>query len=197
MASTPLAKQSDLCATFELLVHDLKINLYVNEPLPEITEPLSLDVEHDESGGFVGIGCYLGSTNSHYWFTDTNALDSGAFRSISIVAHNGVSDLDMMRQWGFDVSDEQLVYDTMLIGHILDSSLKSFGLKDMASRDLGIVYPSYDDIVGRRTAKQSVERLTLDKQPPRLVQLYNAMDCYTTAKLQERQMKGVYGNDYQ
>ncbi len=80
----------------------------------------------------------------------------------------------------------------MLIGHVLDSSLKAFGLKDMAKRELGISYPSYDEIVGKRTLKQSVERITLDKQPPRLVQLYNCMDCYATGKLREYQLGRLY-----
>ncbi len=76
----------------------------------------------------------------------------------------------------------------MLLGHVIDSSLKAYGLKAMAERDLGIFYPSYDDIVGKRTEKQKAERITLDKQPPRLVQLYNMMDTVATYKLYEKQI---------
>lgn len=182
-------KQSAQLGILENLVRDYGIETFVNTPFPPVSEPVSLDIEHDESGGYVGIGIYIPSINSHYWYTDCIYLDCAFLSTLSIVAHNGVSDLDMLRFWGFNVQDNQLYHDTMLFGHIIDSSIKAYGLKDMARRELGVEYPSYDDIVGRRTAKQSVERVTLDKQPPRLVQLYNALDCYVTAKLYEYQSK--------
>lgn len=189
-------KQSELLGIFENLVRELGINLYLNEPLPAIKEPVSIDIEHDESGGYVGIGIYILSTNNHYWYTDSIYLDSTALSSLSLVAHNGISDFDILRHWGFKVNDEQLVYDTMLFAHILDSSLKAYGLKDRSRLDLNVVYPSYDDIVGKRTAKQITPRLTLDKQPPRLVQLYNALDCYVTAKLYYQQCRNATSDDY-
>lgn len=183
-----------MCATFEVLVRDLGINLYVNEPLPPkpYNWPLSVDIEHDESGGFVGVGVYCSWTNSHYWYTDPLALDSDSLSSVPLVLHNGVSDLDVLRTWGFRVDDSQIAYDTMLMGHILDSSLKAYGLKDMVKRDLGIEYPDYDAIVGKRTEKQKAERITLDKQPPRLVQLYNCMDTVVTQKEMEYQLGRLY-----
>lgn len=187
------AKQSEQLAVFENLVRDYGIVLHINAPLPcEIKETVSLDVEHDEMGGYIGIGVYLSRINSHYWFSDIHVLTHSDFSTLSIVAHNGVSDFDLMRFWGFNVDDKQLVYDTMLLGHILDSSLKTYGLKDMVFRDCNIRYPSYDDIVGKRTAKQSTERVTLDKQPSRVVQLYNCMDCYSTAKEMEYQLGRLY-----
>lgn len=194
MEFTLSAKQSAQLATLEKLVNDFGITLYVNAELPPkpYNWPVSLDVEHDESGGFVGVGLYFPNSNSHYWFTDIDALSDSSLSAVSIVAHNGVSDLDIMRTWGFYVQDEQLVFDTMLVGHILDSSVKSYGLKDMVYRDLGISYPTYDDIVGKRTTKQSVERITLDKQPPRLVQLYNCLDCYVTSREMNFQLGKLY-----
>ncbi len=186
------AKQLELTEQFEHIVAQLGIKLYVNKPLPSnISEPVSIDVEHDEEGGFVGVGLYHASSNSHYWYCNwvPNYPDISA---LALVAHNGVSDIDMLQQWGWKVKYDNLVHDTMLFGHIIDSSLKSYGLKDMAKRDLSIEYPSYDDIVGKRTLKQSKERITLDKQPPRLVQLYNCMDCYATGKLREYQLGRLY-----
>lgn len=181
------AHQYGLLSTFEHLIALYGIKSVVNEPFPITTDPVSVDIEHDEEGGFVGCGLYIGSTNIHYWYTDSVSLNSVCFPSLSLIAHNGISDIDLLQYWGVLVDYRQLVHDTMLIGHLLDSSLKSYGLKDMAKRDLGISYPSYDDIVGKRTAKQATARLTLDKQPPRLVQLYNAMDVFTTYKLYEKQ----------
>lgn len=195
-------KQRQQIELLETLRHTYGINLHVNVPLPEIKEPVSLDIEHDESGGFVGIGLFLGSTNSHYWFSDPVSLDSGDLCSLSLIGHNLISDLETLRFWGFKVADTQIVHDTMLIGHVLDSSLKAYGLKDMSKRHLNIEYPEYDEIVGPhrrksktrpacpRTASDCCGRITLDKQPPKLVQLYNCFDCFVPYKLYELQTKG-------
>src|SRR5258708_36847589 len=135
-------KQRQQIDELETLRNTYGINCYVNEPLPPVSEPVSLDIEHDESGGVVGIGLFLGSTSTHYWYTNILSLGIGNLRSLSLIAHNGISDLETLRFWGFEVKDEQLVWDTMLCGHILDSSLKQYGLKDMAKRELCISYPS-------------------------------------------------------
>lgn len=181
-------KQLELLDTFESLVAQYGINLFINVRIKECNEPISFDVEHDEMGGFVGIGLYHSSSNSHYWYTDVDTASRVDWGSFKLIAHNGISDLDCLRLWGIDVENDCLVWDTMLMGHISDSSLKSYGLKDMAKRDLSVEYPSYDDIVGKRTLKQAIARLTLDKQPARLVQLYNCMDCFVTAKIYQLQV---------
>ena len=183
------AKQREQIEQLDHLRITYGINCLVNEPLPAVDEPVSLDIEHDEAGGFVGIGVYVGSLNTHYWYTDILSLDLHALSSLRLIGHNAISDIETLRFWGFDVKDECISHDTMLIGHISDSSLKTYGLKDMAKRELGIEYPSYDEIVGKRTAKQATERVTLDKQPPVLVQLYNMADCWVTWKLAEKQRK--------
>ena len=149
--------------------------------------PISLDVEHDEQGNLVGIGlCY---DEQCAYFTKITPRLEACIELSEIIAHNGVSDLECFRMWGINVSDNALVWDTMLIGHILDSSLKSYSLKDMAKRELGIIYPSYDDIVGKRGLK--AERITLDKQPMELTAKYNAMDTYCTYQLYLKQRKAL------
>lgn len=108
---------------------------------------------------------------------------------MQVICHNGVSDIKKMQSWGFDVSMEHLVWDSQLMSHILDSSRRAYGLKKLVKEDLGIEYPSYDDIVGKRTEKQIKPRMTLDKQPLELVANYNAMDCYTTYELYQSQVQ--------
>lgn len=147
---------------------------------------VALDVEHDESGGFVGCGLWNGIGTICY-YDDIKLLNDIDFHTLDIIAHNGVSDIECLNIWGIKVDNKQLIWDTMLIGHIQDSSLKSYSLKDMAKRELGISYSSYDDIVGKRGLK--AERITLDKQPVELVSKYNALDVYSTWKLYERQKK--------
>lgn len=147
----------------------------------------SLDVEHDEEGNLVGIGVYDGS-QSLYFTTVSERLYS-LLMACDILAHNGKGDFDSLRQWGIPIPDTQLVWDTELIGHIIDSSRKGYGLKKLAKEDLGIVYPSYDDIVGKKTAKV---RKTLEKHSVELVSKYNALDCFVTKKEQEKQIPQMY-----
>lgn len=182
-------KQAELLAIFRGLIEQHGIKIHVNEALPEITEPISADIEHNEYGAFVCCGLYVPSLNSYFGYTDTGALLRNWRPSFQLVAHNGIGDLECLRQWGVEVKNEQLVHDTMLVGHILDSSLKSYGLKDMAKRELNFIYPSYDEIVGKKGLK--AVRITLDQQPLELVSKYNACDVWATWKLYESQKKQI------
>lgn len=179
-------KQQTLLDDLNLAISKTGIKVKVDEDIT-MGFPCALDVEHDEAGNLVGIGLYDGIECGYYTYVSDPLRDF--IQKASIIAHNGVSDIDCLRMWGINVRNEQLVWDTMLIGHILDSSLKSYSLKDAAKRELGITYPSYDDIVGKRGLK--AERITLDKQPLELVSKYNAMDVYCTYKLYERQHANI------
>lgn len=152
---------------------------------------VALDVEHDEAGGFVGCGICVSGYNTVYYFSDLPLLTGINFDSLAIIAHNGKTDIECLQQWGCNVKQEQLVWDTELIAHIIDSSRKGYGLKKLAESDLCIVYPSYDDIVGKKSAKI---RRTLEKWPVSIVSLYNALDVYCTMKLYEQQVKSSGGS---
>ena len=181
-------KQKKFIAACDSVISQEGIELYINVSATSTGSPCAVDVEHDEEGNLVGIGIYDGIRAYYYtrlddpkWFLED--------QTVELIMHNGVSDMECLRMWGINVKDEQLIWDTMLIGHLLDSSLKSYGLKDIAKRELGIEYPSYDDIVGKRGLK--AERVTLDKQPIELTSKYNCLDCYVTYRLYERQKKGM------
>lgn len=162
----------------------------------------SLDVEDDEQGHFVGIGIYDPNCNTCYYWSDWEIAKQ--LQIPKFIGHNGLSDVRKLQTWDYPIDDSWLLWDTQLMSHILDSSRRKYGLKHLAKEDLGIEYPSYDDIVGKRTEKQTKPRITLDKQPLELVANYNAMDCYTTYKLYEKQKqqdqvgeyKYGYGWDY-
>jgi DNA polymerase I-like protein with 3'-5' exonuclease and polymerase domains len=181
-------KQRQQLDVFDSLILQVGIELHIDPPIWQACyTPVSCDVEHDECGVMVGIGlCW---TNICYYFTKVTPYLKSVLETTHFIMHNGVSDMEMLRFWGINVRDSQLVFDTMLIGHLLDSSLKSYGLKDMAKRELNIAYPAYDDIVGKRGLK--TPRITLDKQPLELVSHYNAMDTYCTYKLYEKQKKAM------
>lgn len=180
-------KQSDIIQRLDETIYETGIKLYIDTAPSEFDDPIACDVEHDEQGNMVGIGiCH--NNLCGYYTKITTKLKRTLLES-EIIAHNGVSDFECLKMWGINVRDSQLVWDIYLIGHVMDSSLKSYGLKDMAKREIGISYPSYDDIVGKRGLK--AERVTLDKQPLELTSKYNALDCWATYQLYLRQKKGL------
>ena len=175
-------KQQKIMAALDAACDRAKIIVDIDPAVYRIVPgAVAIDVEHDEAGGLGGIGAFDG-VKSYYW---TTPLIGGWIKGASLIAHNGVSDFECLRHWGVNVVDDQLMWDTMLIGHIIDSSKKDYSLKAMAKRELNFEYPSYDDIVGKRGLK--APRLTLDKQPLMLVAKYNACDCWATYRLYEGQ----------
>ena len=181
-------KQKKLLEAFDSVISQEGIDVNINHIPNWCTQNLcAVDVEHDEEGNFVCCGIYVGC--QVYVYFNLSQLKRLPWNTFSLIMHNGVSDIECLRMWGINVRDEQLSWDTMLIGHLLDSSLKSYGLKDMARRELGISYPSYDDIVGKKGLK--TPRVTLDKQPIELVSKYNACDTLVTYRLYERQKKAM------
>ncbi len=151
----------------------------------------------------VCIGLFNDTFNIAVIFTEiTKDLILGLEKSL-FVGHNFISDIECLRSWGINIKDEQLIHDSMLLGHILDSSKKSYGLKDMALRELQIEYPSYDDIVGKHKGKTKKApkcpqtevgccgRQTLDKQPLELTAAYNSCDTVVTWLLAKKQIKEI------
>lgn len=179
-------RESELLKTLTDVCNANNIKLKVNTLSFNLNSPAAIDIEHDEEGNLVGIGVYDGS-QSMYW-TSVTPLLSRLLTDGGFIAHNGKSDFEQLRAWGIPLSDSQLIWDTCLIGHIIDSSLKTYGLKDMARRDLSIEYPSYSDIVGKPKAKV---RRTLDKWPVEITSKYNTLDCFVTYKLFEAQSRAV------
>ncbi len=190
IASLPVTeyteKQRNLINACDSVINGTNLVILVNEPFPQVGEPVSIDIEHDEFGAPVCVGLYVLSSNTCYSYTNLQHLRDFNLRALDLIAHNGRTDLELLEIWGCAVSPKDLFYDTQLMGHIQDSSLKAYGLKAMAERDLGITYPSYDDIVGKKTAKS---RITLDKQPLELVLKYNALDCYVTSAIYKKQLE--------
>jgi DNA polymerase I-like protein with 3'-5' exonuclease and polymerase domains len=184
-------KQEKLLSDLNCVISQVGIDLHINPVGGWGGFPWAVDIEHDEQGNLVGIG--ICENTFCGYFTSIPKYLKDLLEVTQIIAHNGVSDLECLRMWGINVRDEQLVWDTMLIGHIIDSSGKDYSLKGMAKRELGISYPSYDDIVGKRGLK--AERITLDKQPMELVAKYNAIDTFVTYSIYEKQRK-VLGNVY-
>lgn len=175
-------EEAELSAVFAALCEKYGLNVLINPSSFQINSPAAIDVEHDEQGNLVGIGVFDGSGS--LYFTEVSECLRAKLLDIQLIAHNGKGDFDSLRQWGIPLSDSQLIWDTELISHIIDSSRKGYGLKKLAKEDLGFIYPSYEDLVGKRTSKI---RRTLNNWPISIVSLYNACDVYATFKLYEFQ----------
>jgi DNA polymerase-1 len=176
------ARELELTGIFDELCHKYSIVIVTNPESFDIKSPAAIDVEHDEEGNLVGIGVYDGTSN--LYFTAVNARLCDVLSGTELIAHNGKSDFELLQQWGIPVLDSQLTWDTCLIAHIIDSSRKAYGLKKLAREDLNIEYPDYSDIVGKQSSKV---RRTLDQWPVDIVAKYNALDCFVTYKLWEKQ----------
>ncbi len=166
------------------------LKILINE-LPKFNKGdlYSVDIEHDEFGGFVCCGFFRVGGATAYVVFDPNLLRTITWSDITVIGHNVKTDLTLLKHWGAKINEDQRIYDTQLYAHIIDSSLPEYGLKFLSNKCVALIYPSYEDIVGKRTKKQVNPRVTLDLQPKEIVAAYNAHDVYATAKLYEFQQK--------
>src|ERR1700693_2064860 len=95
------AKEQELLDTLTAVCDANKIEIILNPPRWMYEgATVALDVEHDEAGAFVGCGIIVSGTNRVCYFSDVSLLSSIDFSSLAIVAHNGVSDIECLKQWG-------------------------------------------------------------------------------------------------
>lgn len=151
---------------------------------------LSLDVEDDETGKYVGVGVYDG--NTCFYFSKPVEWAIHSVFTKPFVAHNGKSDLHKLKKWGVKANSSQLAFDTMVASCVIDSTRDSHGLKKLVGELFEIKYPTYKEMVGKGPKK-----LTLDKQPVELVAQYNGMDCFVTRKLWKHFEESFSGAQHQ
>ena len=158
------------------------IKKVVNPQTPPIFHDVcGLDVENDENtGAFLLLGIFDGTT--YYGWTKFEMAKMVYIPQFS--GHNGISDLEKMKVWGFKVADTSLVWDSQLYQHIQDSSQRTYSLKDVSKRELNYEFPSYEDICGKKTNKS---HKPFTQQPIELVISKNASDCYATYHLMKKQ----------
>lgn len=166
------------------------VQLFVQFRYTGFADGVSLDVEDDEQGNFVGLGIYSPHSNTcHYW-SDLECIPKNDLPKF--VAHNGISDIRKLQAWGFKIDESWLLWDTSLMQHVIDSTQKSYGLKDICKREGLGEWPSYEDICGK---KDKPGHKTLKEFPVDDVAQYNACDTYYTYKLYEKQRKQATAGD--
>lgn len=141
--------------------------------------PVVLDVETDEKDNFVGIALSQDGQNVYY-YTSLNSEVRAVLENCYLIGHNIKGDMRWIKSWGVDVKSRQMFYDTCLASYVQNTTKETQGLKDLASEYLGMVWPTYKDMVGSGKKKQ-----TLDKQDPARVGAYCGMDCLATYRLWE------------
>lgn len=143
-----------------------------------------IDVENDPDGSCAGIGITADGEVIHFFTAGAAAsLPRDYFKSWRIVGHNVKYDVQMMRRWGFEVSPDQIVWDTQLAEYVKDSSKNRYGLKSIVKEYFGAEYPEFEDLVG--VGKKQVPISTID---PLIRANYCGSDVLWTHKTLTKQL---------
>lgn len=118
------------------------IRLLIDSYVPDYPE-VAIDVETDKNGKAYCIALCGDLGKVFVYFTFTEQLLT-YLRGAKIVGHNVKSDIAWMSNFGLNM--QQVSYDTMLGAYTIQSTRRRFGLKVLAEEDLGLKWPSYDDI---------------------------------------------------
>lgn len=148
---------------------------------------LTIDVENNPDGSCAGIGATADGKEIHY-FTPRACTMWGKdiFAGRSLVGHNAKYDIQMLHSWGFNVSPDQIVWDTQIAEYVKDSTLHKYGLKHLAKTRYGVNYPDFKLLVG--AGKKAVPIGTL---PLAIVANYNGCDVLVTHRLYRDQIAGM------
>ncbi|MDO4302040.1 MAG: DNA polymerase I [Clostridia bacterium] len=76
----------------------------------------------------------------------------------SKIAHNGKSDIVLLKRKGIDLNN--IIFDTMIGGYIINSSMDNYEYNELAEDFLGESYPSEEEILGKGKSKKSVADLS-------------------------------------
>lgn len=94
------SKQQTILDALNAAVSQAGIEIAINHvPNFDKSTLLSIDVEHNESGEFVGCGIMVAESSRVYYYSDLVILSSLPFQTFSLIGHNGVSDMEMLRFW--------------------------------------------------------------------------------------------------
>lgn len=137
---------------------------------------IAIDIETDEADHFVGIALTNGQWVGYY--THLSGVVLHALLNSQLVGHNVKGDARWLREWNVPIKPEQLIFDTRLASYVKNSARDSHSLKDLAKEYLGMVWPTYQEMVGKGKTKQ-----TLDKQPVERVANYCGTDAWSTYHL--------------
>lgn len=76
----------------------------------------------------------------------------------SKIAHNGKEDIVHLKRNGIDLNN--IIFDTMIGGYIINSSMDNYEYNELAADFLGENYPSEEEILGKGKSKKSLDDLS-------------------------------------
>ena len=152
-------------------------------PLDKASGPWIIDVENNPDGTCAGIGL-ANTTDTVYFFTPTTVSEIAKdyFSNVELIGHNIKHDVQMLRKWGFDVSPDQIVWDTQVAEYVKDSTKHRYGLKKLTNDYFGASYPDYKTLTGAGKKAVPIGSLPID-----VVANYCGCDVLFTAKLYFKQ----------
>jgi DNA polymerase I-like protein with 3'-5' exonuclease and polymerase domains len=153
---------------------------------PNITDSTwVVDVENNLDGSCAGIGLTDDGQTIRFYTADVvKTWGKDFFKDIKLVGHNIKYDVQMLRKWGFNVSADQIVWDTQLAEYVRDSTRFKFGLKPLVAEYFSITYPDYKSIAGKGKAARSIGECD-----PVTVANYCGCDVLFTYRLWAKQLK--------
>lgn len=142
-----------------------------------------IDVENNPDGSCAGVGVSNDGRIVHFMPAEAvTELPKAIFKQAELVGHNIKYDVQMLRKWGFEVSADQIVWDTQLAEYVKDSSKNRYGLKKLVKDIFGTDYPDFKTLTG--TGKKAV---SIGSLPLEIVANYNGCDVLFTYKLMQKQ----------
>jgi DNA polymerase-1 len=160
--------------------------LFVNSTLVHtIGTNWVVDVENNLDGSCAGIGLTTDGEKILFFTADVvNRWDRDIFKDVKLVGHNIKYDVQMLRKWGFNVSTDQIVWDTQLAEYVRDSTRFRFGLKPLVTEYFGVSYPDYKAVAGTGKKAKSIGECD-----PVTVANYCGCDVLFTHRLWTKQLK--------
>lgn len=76
----------------------------------------------------------------------------------SKIAHNGKRDIVLLKRKGIDLNC--IIFDTMIGGYIINSSMDNYEYNELAADFLGESYPSEEEVLGKGKSKKSLDALS-------------------------------------
>lgn len=156
-------------------------NLEIDHPfIPSRALPWIVDIENNQDGSCAGIGITNDGKNI-FFYTTPLALD--VFCGVSLVGHNVKYDVQMLRSWGYNITPDQILWDTQLAEYVRNSTTNNYGLKNLVKEKFGATYPTYKELCGTGKKAISIGSLPLDT-----LANYNGCDVLFTYKLYQKQL---------
>jgi len=153
-------------------------SLFINPPGSYQFSRIVIDVENYKDGGFAGLGLLEPGSKRISFFTGFDKCDYVDLCTSTLIGHVLRTDIHKLIKWGFNIDINLAHYDTALAEHLIDSTKKRYGLKELAKDKFDMAWPHYDDLM---------KHGDFDKLPIEVTANYNGMDLIATYKLWQSQ----------